>query len=100
MQLSLSRSNLIEKILCDKNGRLVRATFCVYECGGRMKAKLVDVVYLDQNVTIENKIPILSGFCGVKSFGAEIIFEKGIVSPYTDFNLLYSSGSKPRAPTQ
>jgi hypothetical protein len=98
MQLVLSKSNYVEKILHDKDGRLVRATFCVYENGGRIKARLVDVVYLDEYQGLDSKTSELFGFVAKQKIEnvCDSVFD--IVSPYFS-NILYFSGSKPRAPT-
>jgi len=70
----------------------------VYENGGHVKARLLNATYLPEN-SIGNKILFLGGLKKQKNFGGEIIFKNKIVSPYFDSNILYSSGSKPRAPT-
>ena len=56
MQISLSKSSLIEKIVRDRQGRLVRATFCVYQNGYRVKARLVSVQYLDDLDETKRKV--------------------------------------------
>lgn len=95
MQIIQSKSSFIEKILRDKEGKLVRAKFCIYENGGRIKARLVDVVYLDENNT---ETLALSGIKTSADYFSKI-FDKEFVSPFVTLNTLYSSGSKPRAPT-
>lgn len=99
MQLTPLRLNTIEKILRDKEGRLVRATFCVYENGGRFKARLVSAVVIDESSIIENKILTLAGVAekGVRPLSFHVLKRKGS-DPFFS-NLLYTSGSKPRAPT-
>ena len=62
MQLIPTKSSFIEKIIRDQSGQLVRATFCVYECGGRIKARLVSATVIEENQTLENKTLFLSGF--------------------------------------
>ncbi len=106
-QITPAKSNIVEKILRDGSGRLVRATFCVYECGGRMKARLVSAVYLDENISIrssaktplKNYTTLLTSPRTVLGGYKEIVFESKTVSPYFNKNTLYSFGSKPRAPT-
>ncbi len=61
MQIIQAKTNFVEKIIRDKDGRLVRATFSVYENGGRIKAKLVDYVYITAGA-ICGKILSLAGF--------------------------------------
>ena len=98
-QITPSKSNFIEKILRDNQGRLVHATFCVYENGGHIKARLVGVVYLDEKSIISNKILFLNFSSPGEEKYQEVVFENKTLSPYFDSNLLYSVGSKPRAPT-
>jgi hypothetical protein len=99
MQLTPSRQQTVEKILRDKNGRLVRATFSVYENAGRVKARLISAVVLKENTTLENKIFSLPG---LEKKGSDPIFKYVKIKMGSDpffSNLLYTSGSKPRAPT-
>src|SRR4051812_42185052 len=97
--MQLAKSNFIEKILRDADGRLVRATFCVYENGGRIKARLVSTVFLEENLS-ENKILFLNGQVATPEISSEVSNSHSITSPYFDSRLLHISGSKPRAPTQ
>ena len=100
MQLTTPKGKFIEKIIRDKNGRLVRASFCVYECNGRARAHLLSAVLIDEHVAIANKVHSLASLVVEKSFGTKIVFQGKIASPYFSSSLLYSSGSKPRAPTE
>ena len=93
----LKKVNFIEKILRDKEGRLVRATFCVYESAGRIKARLIDVVYLEEK-SISGKVISLVGLVRKVSSPRQRLGHK-LVSPYLTFEILYFGGSKPRAPT-
>ena len=95
MQLTSPRGNIVEKIVRDENGQLVRATFCVYEVGGRMQVRLLQAVLIRESAT-----PLaLKGFTLSKIAEPETVALHGIVSPFTYSDLLYFSGSKPRAPT-
>ena len=94
------QGNIVERILRDKDGRLVLATFCVYEIDGRIKARLVNAVFLEEAPAIENKVLTLSGFSSKIASTFLDFIQKAIVSPYFNNNLLYFSGSKPRAPTK
>ena len=98
MQIIQSKSSLVEKVLRDREGRLVRAVFCVYENDGRIKARLVDFVYITEKV-LKNTVFALSGFTKTKSSPIPSVGERVIVSPYFVSDILYLSGSKPRAPT-
>jgi hypothetical protein len=96
-QLIKPIGNYVEKILRDKNGQLVRATFCVYECAGSIKARLIKAELIDE-VLSNKKVAVLTGF--VKKELHDFVQHIGnIVSPYFSLNTLYFSGSKPRAPT-
>jgi len=96
-QLSRPRGEYVERIIRDKNGQLVRATFCVYECNGHIKARLLNAEFLTE--TLSNKKVIAIDGIAKKEF-REIIDEIGkTISPYFTFDTLYFSGSKPRAPT-
>ncbi len=94
-----SKNQYFEKILRDKNGRLVRATFQVYENAGRVKAKLVSFVY----ITAGELSGSVSAILGLTKKAAESFVQK--ISFYnTDsftfsLNNIFSLGSKPRAPT-
>lgn len=98
MQLIQSKSNFIEKILRDKEGRLVRATFAVYENGGRIKARLVDFVYLTNKV-LNTVIFALTAFSEKISKRIQIYFKQQTLSPVYISEILNKTGSKPRAPT-
>src|SRR3989344_5824657 len=97
-QLGKPIGNYIERIVRDKNGQLVRATFCVYECNGHIKARLINAEIIKE-VLPKSKIPVLSGETAKKVFlGLE--FDVKLVSTYFSLNTLYFSGSKHRAPTK
>lgn len=99
MQLTTPKGKFIEKIIRDKNGRLVRASFCVYECNGRARAHLLNAEYINENRKIDDRKILLDlPTLGVRKY-AKILFDCKIASPYFNSDLLYSSGSKPRAPT-
>ena len=96
MQLIQSKANLIERILHDKEGRLVRATFCVYENAGRIKARLVDFTYINE---LKGKILTLSGFTKANLIPRSDLGIRFVSSPYFNKETILFSGSKPRAPT-
>ncbi len=98
MNLIQSKNQYIEKIIRDKEGRLVRATFSVYENGGRIKAKLVDYVYITVGA-IPGKVLSLVGFNFKKTSADKTTFTGITKSPYFNKESIYFSGSKPRAPT-
>ncbi|HEY4509333.1 MAG TPA: hypothetical protein VJC13_03625 [Candidatus Paceibacterota bacterium] len=97
MQIIPSKGNIIEKVLRDKEGRIVCARFFVYESQGRIKARLVDFKYLEESIA-NNEVLVLSCYIPEDSYFIKV-FEKGIVSPFVQGLTLYLSGSKPRAPT-
>lgn len=96
-QLTKPIGNYVEKILRDKNGQLVRATFCVYESAGHIKARLVKAEFIEE--VLSNKTVVaLTGFIKKEIHGF-VQHIGNVISPYFSLNTLYSSGSKPRAPT-
>ena len=98
MQLARIKGNTVEKIFRDKDGRLVRATFYVYENAGRVKARLVDFVYLTEEV-VKSATFFISGFAKAKAKNLINTIGRSVISPFLNFEILYFSGSKPRAPT-
>lgn len=98
-QLTTPKGRYIEKIVRDSSGRLVRATFCVYECGGRIKARLLNADFLEQDLSPKSEVAELCGYEAKKIFDTKVTFQSKVISPFYNSNLLYSSGSKPRAPT-
>ena len=99
MQLTRSKSNIVEKVCRDANGRLVRATFCVYESNGHIKARLVKVAYLEEKLQINGRNLSLAGFQTQKTFNTKTTFGGKKIFSFVSFDI-YSFGSKPRAPTQ
>ncbi len=96
-QLTRPIGEYVEKIIRDKNGQLVRATFCVYECDGHIKARLITAEIIKE-VLSNKKTVSLPGF--VKEELQNFVEYIGAtVSPYFSLNTLYFFGSKPRAPT-
>lgn len=97
-QIIQSQGNIVEKVLRDKEGKLIRARFFVYENGGRIKARLLDFVYVTLN-ELPGKVASILGIASkkIKDVFSVTIFE------LSTFNLelsnIYSIGSKPRAPT-
>ena len=98
MQITRPRGEYVEKIVRDAGGRLVRLSFCVYENGGHIKARLLNAVYLSES-PLENKTVFLTSPRVPLGEYADVFFTVKIVSPYFNSNLLNFLGSKPRAPT-
>ncbi|MFZ2620931.1 MAG: hypothetical protein WAX37_00255 [Minisyncoccia bacterium] len=96
MQIMQSKQNIVEKILRDKGGRLVRAKFAIYEIGGKIKARLIDVVYIE---SLDTPPLTLSGINFENKTYLETKVLKSYVSPFVNLEALLSSSSKPRAPT-
>ncbi len=94
MQIVAHKGNIVEKILRDKEGRLVRAKFYIYESAGRIKARL-----LEATIIAELAGKVLSLFGPAQKTGSKISFSKSTVSPYFNKDVLTFLGSKPRAPT-
>lgn len=96
MQIIQSKSNIVERVLRDKEGRLLRARFQVYEVAGRIKARLLDFTYIE---SLKGAVLSLTDFIkeNVKQLTQD--FSKAFISPHFAFETIYSCGSKPRAPT-
>ena len=92
------RESYIEKVLRDKDGRLVRATFYVYENAGRLKARLVDFVYLSEEIVKSTKV-FLAGFIKTQGSNLNNVIDKLNIFSFINREILFFSGSKPRAPT-
>jgi hypothetical protein len=99
MNLTRSQSNIVEKVLRDKEGKLIRARFFVYVDGGRIKARLLDFVYLAEQVLLQGVNFLLSVSSKTKAIVTKFASSKTYTTPFTIVNTIYFSGSKPRAPT-
>jgi hypothetical protein len=99
MNIIQSQGNIVEKVLRDKEGKLIRARFFVYENGGRIKARLLDFVYLAEQTLLNGANFLLSIVSKVKSIFSQSSSVNKYTSPFTTLNTIYFSGSKPRAPT-
>jgi len=97
MQIVQSKNNIVEKVIRDKQGRLVSARFYIYENAGRIKARLIDFTYIE---TLKGSVLNLSSFIKEKKVQLVQVFEKLFTSPYFNTNILAFNGSKPRAPTK
>ncbi len=96
MQIINSQSQIVEKVLRDKEGRLVRARFYVYEVAGRIKARLLDFSYIE---TLKGTVTKL-----VSSFKKIVVkhsnfLNKTLEIVFVSPKAIYFNGSKPRAPT-
>ena len=98
MQIVRAQGNTVERVIRDKNGKLIRATFYVYESAGRIKARLVDFVYISEQA-IKSAVFFLTGFLRNNTQGNPVYEHKSVTSPFLNTEILFSSGSKPRAPT-
>lgn len=99
MQIIRSQGNIVEKVLRDREGKLIRAKFFVYENGGRIKARLLEFVYLTELALASGVNFILSGFVKAKEIVNSFSNSKSFTSPFVILETIYFSGSKPRAPT-
>lgn len=98
MQIISSRTHFIEKIVRNSDGRLVRVKFCVYENGGRIKARVVSADLIEESISSKN-ILFISGFARKTGTFIDLKQTSAILSPYIYSHFLYALGSKPRAPT-
>lgn len=87
-----------ERTFRDHLGRLVVATFFVYETEGRVKARLVEARVVEESLALPQGIFALVGEC---LRAAVVLAEKvlGEVIALPQREVLYFAGSKPRAPT-
>lgn len=97
MQIVKSQKNIVEKVFRDKEGRLVRATFCVYENAGRIKARLVDFVYITAG-EISGKILSLTISMSKGIFDTRFLSNFQLSTFNFSLLSIFSLGSKPRAP--
>ncbi|MES3004693.1 MAG: hypothetical protein V4690_01115 [Patescibacteria group bacterium] len=99
MQIIQSQQNIVEKVIRDKEGRLVRARFAIYESAGRIKARLIDFVYIAEQTLLNGAVFALNGFSKIKKAVSQ--YYKNVFSYNLTLvsNSLYFNGSKPRAPT-
>ncbi len=97
-QVVKSQGSIVEKVLRDKEGKLIRARFFVYENGGRIKARLLDFVYVAEQALLSSANFLLSAVTKTKSIVSRVFVSS--LEPRT-YNLttIFSLGSKPRAPT-
>ena len=96
MQIIQSKSNIVEKILRDREGRLVRARFAVYEVAGRVKARLIDFTYIN---TLKGAVLSLSGLIKEKASPIISVLKNYNQPTFLILNSIFYFGSKPRAPT-
>jgi hypothetical protein len=96
MQIIQSKSNFVEKVLRDKEGRLVRARFQVFEVAGRIKVRLLDFTYIE---ALKGAVLRLAGFTKQKIVNVSLAVKQIFISPYFSTDTLSFNGSKPRAPT-
>jgi hypothetical protein len=96
MQIAKSQGNIVEKVIRNKDGKLIRARFFVYENAGRIKARLLDFTYIKE--LAHSVVFAISG-----NIKAIIVWSREFVSkaiaPFLNSETIYLSGSKPRAPT-
>jgi|SRR3989344_4944713 len=95
MQIVAHKGNIVEKVLRDKEGRLVRAKFYVYESAGRIRARLLEAVIIPE--LIGNKLSISSPMSDIGVKMSKCLFDT--ISPYFTKDVLNFLGNKPRAPT-
>ncbi len=97
MQIIRQRGETIEKIFTDRNGKLVRAKFFVYEREGRLKAKLVDFTVLEQ--IVGKVFEFLFNLYKKVSENVSNFFKIYTEPAFAKIKIYDITGSKPRAPT-
>jgi hypothetical protein len=98
-QIIHSNGNIVEKVLRDKEGKLIRARFFVYENGGRIKARLLDFVYLTEQILLKGKELLLS-IVSKTSTTVSNFFVLKVVTRNYKLATVYAIGSKPRGPNK
>lgn len=93
-----SNNQYFQKVFRDKDGRLIRATFEVYENAGRIKARLVNFVYLTAGA-ISGKVSAILGYVSKKVMGSFSVLTFELPAFIIGLSSIFSLGSKPRAPT-
>lgn len=99
MQITPSKGNIVEKVMRDKQGRLVRAKFFIYESAGRIKARLIDFTYVVEMVSIAAAQAFLPFYNKIKSDLVNFFAKKELAFVPVKTDDIDYSGSKPRAPT-
>ncbi len=95
MQIVTHKGKIVEKVLRDREGRLIRAKFYVYEVGGRIRARLLEATVINELVG-----QVLSLFAPKNAISSKGTFpSKSFTSPYFTKDTLNFLGNKPRAPT-
>ncbi|MBA3733031.1 hypothetical protein H0W91_01510 [Patescibacteria group bacterium] len=100
MQITPHNGQIVEKIMRDKQGRLVRAKFFIYESAGRLKARLIDFTYSVELVSLAAAQALLLFYNKIKSKLANLFAKQELAFvPINTDNDIDHSGTKPRAPT-
>ena len=99
MQIIQSKGNIVEKVIRDKAGNLVRAKFFVFESAGRVKARLLEFTYIEEVKSLAGKILSLSVFKKSKVSLTKFFNGNSVSKSFLTNDILAFSGSKPRAPT-
>lgn len=99
MQIIESKGNIVEKVIRDKAGKLVRAKFYVYESAGRVKARLLEATYIEEIKQICGNVLSLAS-ATLSQIKSSLLFgNKKLAYVFVKNDVLNSTGSKPRAPT-
>lgn len=98
-QIVNSKGNIVEKVLRDKDGKLIHAKFFVYESNGRIKARLLDFVYVAEQFLLKGRELLLSVFKKDNFSKVFKAFRTSLTPNSYTLDPILFSGSKPRAPT-
>jgi len=96
-QVTKSQGNIVEKVLRDKEGKLIRARFFVYLEGSRVKARLLDFVYLTEQILLKGKELLLSIASNTETAVSNFLKTLYTSKKYK-LATVYVLGSKPRGP--
>ena len=99
MQIQKQNSQIVSKIVTDKNGREFQAWFLVTEVSGRFFAKLIKLEKLDESkIFSQDEKILLEGVVYRTCFEVDKDFGREVESPYVKSDFFLSS-QMTRAPS-
>ena len=100
MHPRILQGNIVEKILRDREGRLARVNFYVYENEGRLKARILKIEYIDEKISAGLVLSLNGSIDDSNVSPQSNVVVDAVISPFFDSSLIYTIGSKPRAPSK
>lgn len=98
LSLCQTKNQVFERVLRTKTGDFVLATFLVYEYQGRVKARLISAVPIENADTESYAIKALPAPILKTVYEKTLSFGEAILSPFSDFAFLMSQPT--RAPAR